>query len=368
MKFFGFCRGLFLLEMSPGAWWKSVVSVTFAVIVGIALLSYIVDPHYRYRLPTWYQTVYYEAYATAPRLLRDMDYDVLMIGSSMCRNFYLNDIDAAMGGKSVKISASGATAWDLKKLFDTALEAKGPGLKKVIFCLDAYALNKTDPHWLEFEHMYDHDHARDYRYLFARKTLSSIMYLRKRVTRPRGKRAIQADPNLMFSTEYAGTRYSMEEVAGSARSYKFMHHTMTPVREGWEETFRKTILEMTDANPDIEFIFMALPYHVYSHCLSADFGEADGLLKQRSAVLRELLKRKNVKIYDFQCAPEIICDGSLYTDVQHFSSALARRLLAAAAGDDSRYRIRTPEDVAEHERSLRALIAEKMPEYERDVR
>ena len=45
-----------------------------------------------------------------------------------------------------------------------------------------------------------------------------------------------------------------------------------------------------------------------------------------------------------------------------------RRLLAATAGDDSRYRIRTPEDVDEHERSLRALIAEKMPEYERDVR
>ena len=85
-------------------------------------------------------------------------------------------------------------------------------------------------------------------------------------------------------------------------------------------------------------------------------------------MLEELLKRENVKIYDFQWDPEIICDGGNYTDVQHFSSALARKLLAAAAADDSRWRIRTPGDVRRHESVLRALIEEKMPEYERDVR
>ena len=94
-KFIEVCRKVFCRESNSGKWFKWVVAVVLTVILGAAVLAFIVDPHYRYRLPHFYDTVFYEAYATAPRLFRDWNYDVLMLGSSMARNFYIDDIEKA---------------------------------------------------------------------------------------------------------------------------------------------------------------------------------------------------------------------------------------------------------------------------------
>lgn len=81
------------MECSCKLWIGTVLSITFAIIGGVALLVYIVDPFYRYRMPLWYDTVYHEVYATAPALLKHEKFDLFMLGTSMTRNFFLEDID-----------------------------------------------------------------------------------------------------------------------------------------------------------------------------------------------------------------------------------------------------------------------------------
>ena len=105
----------FTLECSCKLWIGTVLSITFAIIGGVALLVYIVDPFYRYRMPLWYDTVYYEVYATAPALLKHEKFDLFMLGTSMTRNFFLEDIDKTFNCRSIKFAASGGTMIDLKK-------------------------------------------------------------------------------------------------------------------------------------------------------------------------------------------------------------------------------------------------------------
>ena len=92
---------------------------------------------------------------------------------------------------------------DLKKMADTAIKNKGKKLKRIIFSLDIYPLNKTKPHYKQFAHLYRESFSEDYRYLFSRKTFSSMIYLVKRKMRPRRNRKYQTDRNRMFSTELA---------------------------------------------------------------------------------------------------------------------------------------------------------------------
>lgn len=364
-KFIEVCRKVFCRESNSGKWFKWVVAVVLTVILGAAVLAFIVDPHYRYRLPHFYDTVFYEAYATAPRLFRDWNYDVLMLGSSMARNFYIDDIEKAFGGKVLKISAAGASSYDLKKLFDTAVDAKGDKLKRVIYLLDIYAVNKTLRNYKEFENMYDKDHWRDYRYLFGRQTFSSMIYLVKRKLRPKGKRALQAIPNLMFSTEHPKTRYSMNEVIASARKYERIRHRQNPFRHGYEAVLKSEILDMFDENPGIEFTVIVPPYSLYGYCLSERFGEADKLLAQKTAVLKEVLKRKNVRVFDFQCDEKIVCNGSYFTDVQHYSSVLARRILNWTAG--GQFEMHTAEEIERNEAKLRKMVKDAMPQFYKDI-
>ena len=358
-------KKFFHSEISTKAWCIFVIAVTVAVIAGTALLVYTVDPHYRYRLPTFYRTVYYEIYATAPRLIRDSKYDLLMLGSSMCRNFFLNDIDKTFNSTSLKLSAPGATTFDLKKFADIAIESQRENLKHIVYLFDVYALNKKQPNYLIFDYMYKKDHWDDYKYLFSRKTFSSMLYLEKRARRPKGKRKYQTDKNRMFSTEHEKTVYGPSGVIANMRSNLAAHHTPKPYNKQSHDTFRNELLQLIDDNPQIKFTIVLPPYHIYSYCLSEYFNEADALIKLKSAVLAELIKRKNVTVHDFQHDPEIVCNSNFYNDIQHFSSTLSKQLLAATVAET--HRVKSSVDIAENEKSLRSLIHNNMRQFYHDA-
>ena len=349
-------------EISYAKWCILVISVSLGIVAGAALLVVVVDPHYRYHEPWFYDKVYYEVYATAPSILQREDYDLLMLGTSMTRNFFIEDIDRTFDCHSVKLAASGGTMIDLKKFFDVAVAAKGDRLSRVILSLDIYPLNKTNPHWQEFEYMYRSDYTQDYRYLFSRQTFSSMIYLIKRKTSPKRQRPHQSDRNRMFATEYAGKPYGIAAVMEDAIHNEKIHHTQTPYDpQAHLDNLYNCLLPMFDEHPEIEFTVYLPPYHIYTYCPSEQFGEADALIRQRTMVMKELLKRPNVKLYDFQAAREFVCNHDYFSDVQHFSNVAARRLLELLAAGERR--ICTEAQVEANERELRALIAENMPLY-----
>ena len=356
-------------EIRYKRWCKLVVFAVLAVICGAVALVFLVDPHYRYRLPVFYDTVYYELYATAPRLLCDLEYDTLVLGTSMTRNLFLDDIDSALGGRSIKLAASGGTPADLKLFFDIARKAKGDKLKKVVFSLDIYALNKSEEeaHYKEFDYLYRDDLKEEYKYFFSRQTYSSMYYLYKRKVRPKKKRQHQADPNRMFSTEYDGMVFDITAVVADALYNEKVHHTQTPEnRENFQTNMSKSILPMIEDNPQIEFMVYLPPYHIYTYCQSEHFGEADGLIRERTEVLKMLLKYSNVKLYDFQTDRSYVCNAGYFSDVQHFSSVAARRILADLV--DGRRQITTVAEIETNELELRELIQEQMPVYYADMK
>ena len=362
-KLTGALKTLLSAETTGRKWCIVTVALAFGIVGLAALTAFVVDPHYRYRKPFFYDTVYYEFYSTAPFMLREQpDYDVLMLGSSMVRNFFLNDIDRALKCRSLKLSAAGCTMEDLCKLFDMAVEVRGKGLKQLLWALDIYTLNKTGSHWKDVDFMYRKDHWEDYRYLFSRQTFSSIHYLIKRKHNPKGKRKYQTDRNRMFSTDYDGKKHGLPVVLLDTWGNKMIHHTQTPYKANvHKQNFYGRLLPAIDRNPDIRFTFFLPPYHIYTYCLSEYYKEADALIAQRSAVLLELIKRPNVKVYDFQSDPRYVLHHDYFSDMQHFNNTAARKIMQDIASN--RRRLVTPADVKANEKELRTLIIKTMPQF-----
>ncbi|MBR2345311.1 MAG: hypothetical protein IKA71_05945 [Lentisphaeria bacterium] len=357
---------LYRAETDCGRWIKFTVSLTLGVILGAALLAFIVDPHYRYREPFFYDTVYYEIYATAPHILKHQQYDLLMLGTSMTRNFFLEDINKAFDCDAVKLAASGGTPGDLRKFFEVAKAARGEKLRRVILSLDIYPLNKDYTRFEEFSYMYRDDHREDYRYLFSRKTFSNMIYLIKRKQRPKRHRRHQSDRNRMFATEYDGKPYGFNPVISDVVHNVMINHRQTAYNaEAYRKNLNVEILPMFDENPDIRFIVYLPPYHIYTYCQSEAAGEADALIKQRTEVMLELLKRPNVELHDFQSDGKYVLDFDKFSDTQHFSNTAAREILADLRS--SRRRIRTAADVLANEAELRLLMQRKMKSYHRDL-
>ena len=368
-RFIDFLKKVSDFEISARKWCLWVV-LTFIGFVGTAVtLVFVVDPYYRYRLPFFYDTVYNEIYATGPKLLKELDYDTFFLGSSMTRNFFLNDIDETLNVKSVKFSASGATTADLVKFFNIAKDAKGNKLKKVFLSLDVYSMNK-DPetaHYKDFEYLYRSDLKEEYRYYFSRQTYSAMLYLIKRKFRPSKKRQHQTDPNRMFSTEYAGMKFGKAVVLEDAVKNVRIHHTMAPENPAvFAKNLREQLLPIIADNQNIQFVVYLAPYHIYTYCQSEQFKEADALIRQRTVVMNELLKYPNVTLFDFQADRSFVCNDEYFSDVQHFSSAAARVLLKKLASGERK--ITSIAEINANEAELRALIAEQMPSYYADIK
>lgn len=357
-------RKFFLKEISYRKWSIITVSISAAVILATVLLVFIVDPHYRYRRPKLYKMAYYELYATAPHILKHEEYDLLMLGTSMTRNFFIEDIDSTFNCKSVKLAAAGGTVIDLRKFFDIAAESKGNKLKRVIISLDIYPFNKTEPRYKEFEYLYRDDYLEEYRYFFSRQTFSNMMKLLQSKLRPKRERKYINDRNRMFSTEYDGKPYGLKVVMKDALKNERIRHSQTPYNaKAHQVNLYRHLLPIFDNNPQIEFIVYLPPYHIYAYCQSELFGEADGLIKQRTMVMNELLKRKNVALYDFQADRKYVTVHDYFSDVQHFSNIAAREVLKDLKAN--RRRITTTAQIRKNEQELRTLIKENIPEYYR---
>ena len=352
-------------ELNCGKWFRIVAIFTLTLVCGAALCVFIFDPYYRYRWPSIYKPLYYKSYATAPRLFRQFDFDMLMLGSSMAGNFFLSDIDKEFGCKSLKISADGASSYDLKKMFDTAVAAKGSKIKQVIYLLDIYAVNKPQKRYEKFDYMYRNDYSEEYRYLFDKEALKSVYYIIKRPFRLKGTRKYQAEFNRMFFSEHDKSRYSMAQVIKSARECVADGVRAASGYPGYRNIVETEILSMFDCHPDIKFTVIMPPYHLYTLCLSEYFGESESFLKQKTEILSELVKRKNVRVIDLQCDPQIVCDGSYYIDVQHYSSALGKKILKWAA--EGKYLLRGKEDIVDNENKLRKMVQETMPQFRKDI-
>ena len=343
-------------------WSFVTLGITFGIMGGAVLTVFTVDPFYRYRMPFFYDTVYYEIYATAPALLKSHDYELFMLGTSMARNFFLEDIKKTFGVPAIKFAASGGTIGDLRKFIDIAVEAKGKKLKHVVLSLDTYPFNKPFAHWEDFDYLYRKDYSQEYRYLFDRRTYSSIYFLFKRKTSPKRQRPYMADPNRMFATEYPGKPYGLREVMKDVIHCQAIHHILTlydPAAH--KKNLYEVLLPVIDNNPDIKFTVYLPPYHIYAFCLNEHFKEIEPLYVQRSAIMKELLKRPNVTLHDFQSSTKYVLNHDYFSDVQHFSNVAAKEVLKDLVAET--HRLKTQKEIERNEMALRKLVKEKMADY-----
>ena len=74
-----FIQKILQAETSAKKWSIFTITVSAGIVLGAALLVFIVDPLYRYRKPFFYDMVYYELYATAPHILKNQQIATLFL-------------------------------------------------------------------------------------------------------------------------------------------------------------------------------------------------------------------------------------------------------------------------------------------------
>ena len=99
--------------------------IAAAALLAIAgAINFEVDPFQQYRVPSWYEARFYRSFQRweNPGVARNYAFDRAIVASSFFENISGSEVDRAFGyGKTQNLCDSAMTAYDARKLIETAL-------------------------------------------------------------------------------------------------------------------------------------------------------------------------------------------------------------------------------------------------------
>ena len=336
------------------------VGVRYSWIMGAVLviglgastsLNYIVDPLQYFRradyVPLFTENQRYQN----PGLARNYPYDTIVTGSSLTQAFLAADVEAALGGKVLRMPINGSSALEHALLIEVAYRTGR--LRRVI--RDVHYSNVMAPPDItkgdrgEFpRYLYDTNPWNDLAYLanFDTFALTARVLLSRLGVLP--LRAMKVEH---LYTDVLKRPKGIERVAASYR------HVMTLTGEGASIDNALTNIEDNYARlardmPDVQFVYFFPPYSAawYAARMDNPLLELDTFLRMKAAFYAATIDLPNVTIFDFQCREDLIFNFDEYRDQGHYTEAIGRQLLAEMAEGKGRV---TPETVDDNVSCIR---------------
>lgn len=290
-----------------------LISVSF-----LTFINYVVDPFQFFRKPTIFKPIFAKETYLNAGLIKNYDFDSIVIGSSMTENFILDEVKQYMGfDKPIKLSLGGGNMIEYNTFLTNAINKKD--IKNILLGFDIFALDSA-PSRLPL-YLYDQNNINDLKYIinfdtFKRAIAYSIFSFLANQSHPR------FDFNLMYQWQhnYTDDDFNEKKLLKQFKESNINFRNDANQEKMFEErvnNFNTFFLDIIKKNKDINFYIFYPPYSILSF-KAMDRENLEFFIKIKKYVNDVLLKYDNVKIYDFQVNGEIITNLNNYKDPTHY--------------------------------------------------
>lgn len=299
-------------------WAISVIALILSALLAVSSFVFAVDPLTHYHAPWFalYPLVENERYHN-PGIAKNIQYDSVLVGSSMVQNSKVSDFNKAMSCTTVKLSFAAGSLCEYNKIIN--LSYKKHKLKNVFWGLDVYSLMenvKDDEDTLNSlpQYLYDENPFNDVNYLLNYDILKlSVRTALKMSTG--GEEYL--DNAYYFADKYKfGKKYTLE---GYSEPEKEAEKSAALYEESCKELVNKNIVSLVESHPETTFWFFFPPYSVLTWNNYKCDGRLRAALNAKKVAYETLCKFDNVKIFDFQQLTDITGDLELYKDFSHYN-------------------------------------------------
>ncbi|MBR5287906.1 MAG: hypothetical protein IKU34_04855 [Clostridia bacterium] len=291
-----------------------------ALLTSFALLSAVVifiDPFQIYRKAERYLPPIdnkTQVYSNAG-IVRQYDYDSIVVGTSVTENFRPSQLDSVLGGRFIKLSSSAGTAYNHAILMDLAFRTHD--VKRVVYGLDVYSFVKgTDETGTQMPmYLYDDNLFNDAAYWLNRSVLASFI---PRCLRTWGQTQTDALRDTMYNWQ---DQYTYGPEALWDIQFKAAETQKNPGEyiDILYENLETHLLPYIKSNPQTQFDIFFPPYSAAEWVKMAGNGTFDALLALRRLCYSHLSGYANVRIYDFAAKEEWVTDIDNYKDPLHYA-------------------------------------------------
>ncbi len=119
-------------------WIISFFTIVLIILLVLAIVAYIVDPFFQFRVKD--NSYMLSGWYVSSGLIERFDYDTLIIGSSMTRNFDMNVFRNEMGVKPLHTSLGGINIKETTQFINAAYDAQKA--EQLFICIDLSQFNK----------------------------------------------------------------------------------------------------------------------------------------------------------------------------------------------------------------------------------
>lgn len=312
---------------------RCFIAISLALLFLAAAAVFILDPLYQYHLP-WFgldMPLFVERYQNAG-LVRQLDYDAVLLGSSMVQNCRTGWFDEALGAKTLKLTYSSGYLPQYGMTLDLIYSLQG--LDYVFLNLDIYTLRDgSDYTYYENPpYLYDNNRWNDVSYLLNRDVLMDVLpsYVRHQGDHVPLDDAFAYEDRAVFSREV---------VLAAHRAWLDSHPQQAAMlpRDAYYEALTSSLAKVSgyiEAHPETAYYVFLPPYSILNWKQYIRLGEADAVLGTIDEAARILLGYENVRFFCFMGAENIITDLDRYFDTVHYNRATCEELVSRMLAGD----------------------------------
>lgn len=296
-------------------WLLSCITGIVIVFVGIGMLVVIVDPFFQYHKPL--KNFPYQVdnqINQNPGMAKHMDYDSVILGSSMTVNFNTNWFYEEMGLHTLKLSYSGAYPKDQSNIMELIFARKEP-VKKVFLGIDVitYSGDVEETKYPIPTYLYDSNLLNDVQYLYNKDVI--LNYILRPMADPD-----KTDLATMYASWWTDEYYNIQWVMHNYEAPEPVEKEV-PVdyyKEGIRKNMETNICPYIAQNPDTEFVIFYPPYSILFWNDVVTTNQLKATLEEYRYISEILLAYDNVSLFFFPDQEWIVTDLNHYADYTHY--------------------------------------------------
>ena len=312
-------------KMQPKRWLAGFLGIFLAGVAGCMALVIWVDPFFQYHKPLeWFPYLVDNQVNQNPGLAKHMDYDGILIGSSMTASFNTDWFEELMGMKTQKLSYNGSYPKDLSNIMQLVFDAKGDQVKAVYMAVDQSTFS-ADPEETKFpvtDYLYDDNVFNDVPYLLNKDVLLDY------ILRPLADRKDASDWAELYKPWWTDEYYNKANVLMyyEAAEEKQEEEALAAdyFKDAVEENLQKNILPYIEAHPETEFYIFYPPYSILFWNDVTREKELEAVIGRLEYMTERLLNYENVHVFNFLGKEDIICNLNNYADYMHYHKNVCR--------------------------------------------
>lgn len=299
---------------------RCFLTLTACACIFIMALVIYVDPFFHYHSPLkGFPYLVDNQLSQNPGMAAHMEYDSVILGSSMTVNFQTAWFKELMDLQTIKLSYSGAFPRDQANIMDIIFKSPNnqgnKRVKKVFLGVDVitYTGGVEETKYPIPEYLYDDNPLNDIAYVLNKDVV--LNYILRPIADPD-----PTDLSNVYASWWTEEYYSQEWVLHNYTSPEQVKEEAQPEAylAAAEANLSANICPYIEANPDTQFVIFFPPYSILFWNDVLKENHLNATIEEYRYISNRLNTYDNVEIYFFPDQEEIICDLNNYADYSHY--------------------------------------------------